>query len=266
MTAVDRPVVWDKGQRRWIMPEDHPPPPCPGCGGDLEWRHKEWPPQDATCKRCWAASHGGSGSEGQAASACAAPSGSEADRGTDHRHTGALAGFVLLGSGQFGSSGGDGCHDQVPDCPASDGCHDPIPDFPMEFMILFAGEPNRTVARLGPKPCKRARSAVESPGTPDEEVLWGVLWDPEEQWAYRVNDRGQSQWATKLLVPGQLDDVLRAVFEDGREMWVDNPFPLSVHDWLVDGDTAIVKKKIEAWLGPDHGSGLEAFRQKGPRW
>ena len=35
--------------------------------------------------------------EGQAASACAAPSGSEADRGTDHRHTGVPAGFVLPG-------------------------------------------------------------------------------------------------------------------------------------------------------------------------
>ena len=133
----------------------------------------------------------------------------------------------------------------------------------MELMILSAGEPNGTVARLGPKPCKRARSAVKSPGTPDEEVLWSCVWDPGEQWARRVNYRHQSQWATELLVPDQLDDVLRAVFEDGREMWVDNPFPLSVHDWLVDGDTAIVKKKIEAWLGPDHGSGLVAVRQKG---
>ena len=35
--------------------------------------------------------------EGQAASACAAPSGSEADRETHHRHTGVPAGFVLPG-------------------------------------------------------------------------------------------------------------------------------------------------------------------------
>ena len=87
-----------------------------------------------------------------------------------------------------------------------------------------------------------------------------MFWDPEEQWAFRRNDRGQCQWAAKLLVPDQLDDVVRAVFADGREMWVGD---LSVHDWLADGDTAIVKKKIQAWLGPDHGSGLEAFRQKG---
>ena len=110
---------------------------------------------------------------------------------------------------------------------------------------------------------KRTTSSGESPGTPDEEILWCVFWDPEEQWAYRRNDRGQRQWAAKLLVRDRLDDVVSAVFANGREIWVGD---LSVHDWLADGDTAIVKKKIQAWLGPDHGSGLKAFRQKGHRW
>ena len=87
-----------------------------------------------------------------------------------------------------------------------------------------------------------------------------MFWDPEEQWAYRRNARGQRQWAAKLLVRGRLGDVVSAVFANGREMLVED---LSAHDWLADGDTAIVKKKIQAWLGPDHGSGLEAFRQKG---
>ena len=87
-----------------------------------------------------------------------------------------------------------------------------------------------------------------------------MFWDPEEQWAYRRNDRGQRQWAAKLLVRDGLDAEVSAVFDNGREMWVEG---LSVHDWLADGDTATVKKKIQAWLGPVRGSGLEAFRQKG---
>ena len=52
---------------------------------------------------------------GQVASACAAPSGSEADRETHQGHTALEAGFVLPGLGEFGSTDGDGCHDQVPD-------------------------------------------------------------------------------------------------------------------------------------------------------
>ena len=75
--------------------------------------------------------------EGQAASACAAPSGSEADRETHQGHTALEAGFVLPGLGEFGSTDGDGCHDQVPDCPASEeqsgsGC---------AAQAGFAGEP-----------------------------------------------------------------------------------------------------------------------------
>ena len=58
--------------------------------------------------------------EGQAASACAAPSGSEADRETHQGHTAVEAGFVLPGLGECGSTDGDGCHEQVPDCPASE--------------------------------------------------------------------------------------------------------------------------------------------------
>ena len=74
---------------------------------------------------------------GQAASACAAPSGSEADRETHQGHTALEAGFVLPGLGEFGSTDGDGCHDQVPDCPASEeqsgsGC---------AAQAGFAGEP-----------------------------------------------------------------------------------------------------------------------------
>ena len=75
--------------------------------------------------------------EGQAASACAAPSGSEADRETHQGHTALEAGLVLPGLGECGSTDGDGCHDQVPDCPASEeqsgsGC---------AAQAGFAGEP-----------------------------------------------------------------------------------------------------------------------------
>ena len=106
---------------------------------------------------------------------------------------------------------------------------------------------------------KRAISAVESPGTPDEEVLWCVFWDPEEQWAYRRNDRGQRQWAAKLLVRDGLDAEVSAVFDNGVELWVEG---LDVLDWLADGDTATVKKKIQAWLGSARGSGLVASHQQ----
>ena len=42
-------------------------------------------------------------------------------------------------------------------------------------------------------------------------------------------------------------------------MWVEGYF---VHDWLADGDTATVKKKIQAWLGSARGSGLVASHQQ----
>ena len=85
--------------------------------------------------------------EGQAASACAAPSGPEADRETHQGRIGVPAGFVLVDSGEFGSSGGDGCHEQGPDCPASEeqygsGC---------AAQAGFAGEPTAFAsAEAGP--------------------------------------------------------------------------------------------------------------------
>ena len=49
----DNPVVWQARHQRWIRPEGTYPPPCPGCGGDLEWRHREWPDSDERCRNCW---------------------------------------------------------------------------------------------------------------------------------------------------------------------------------------------------------------------
>ena len=106
---------------------------------------------------------------------------------------------------------------------------------------------------------KRTPSPGESPGTPDKGDLWCVFWDPEEQWAYRRNDRGQRQWAAKLLVRGGLDVEVSAVFDHGVELWVEG---LDVLDWLAEGDTAAVKKKIQAWLGSARGSGLVASYQQ----
>jgi hypothetical protein len=50
-----RPTVMDKNPLcggRLIRPPGVPPPPCPMCGGDLEWRHQEWPPEDELCREC----------------------------------------------------------------------------------------------------------------------------------------------------------------------------------------------------------------------
>ena len=41
---------------RMIRAQGYPPPACPSCGGDMEWRHQEWPPAEATCPSCAATS------------------------------------------------------------------------------------------------------------------------------------------------------------------------------------------------------------------
>ena len=37
---------------RMIRAQGYPPPACPCCGGDMQWRHQEWPPAEETCRSC----------------------------------------------------------------------------------------------------------------------------------------------------------------------------------------------------------------------
>ena len=37
---------------RMIRAQGYPPPACPCCGGDMQWRHQEWPPAEETCRNC----------------------------------------------------------------------------------------------------------------------------------------------------------------------------------------------------------------------
>ena len=48
----ERPVVYCNYTRRYIRRKDMPPPPCDSCGGDLEWRHQDWPKRGELCRSC----------------------------------------------------------------------------------------------------------------------------------------------------------------------------------------------------------------------
>ena len=37
---------------RMIRAQGYPPPACPCCGGDMQWRHQKWPPAEETCRSC----------------------------------------------------------------------------------------------------------------------------------------------------------------------------------------------------------------------